>query len=73
MLRDLDFSWFTEPKEDIPDFLACRISQSILREIFDVVEAYPVYGACKLQRGSEKLFMVKVKAPTEKVQDDFVG
>jgi len=35
----------------------CCISQPILREIFDAVEADPIDGAHELVGGSEELFM----------------
>jgi len=50
----------------------CRISQPILREIFDAVEADPIDGAHELMRGSEELFMADRKAPTEEVGDYFI-
>ena len=50
----------------------CCISQPILREIFDAVEADPIYGAHELVGGSEELFMADRKAPTEEVGDYFI-
>jgi len=50
----------------------CRISQPILREVFDTVEADPIDGAHKLLGRSEKLFVADGKAPTEEVGDYLV-
>ena len=48
------------------------ISQPILREIFDAVEADPIDGAHELVGGSEELLVADRKAPTEEVGDYFV-
>lgn len=57
-------------------FLVCcsssRISQSVLREVFDAVEADPIDGAHELLRGSEELFVTDRKAPAKEVGDYLV-
>lgn len=49
-----------------------RITQPVLREIFDTVEADPIDGARELLGGSEELFVADGKAPTEEVGDYLV-
>ena len=49
-----------------------RVGQSILREIFDAVEANPIDGAHELLRGSEELFVTNREAPTEEIGDNLV-